>query len=370
MNQPQPITGIIIPPRKFPLFGLVLLAVWAGIMLYTTSGAAFFSVWAGLFFLGILMLAGSGTRTVTHQVLLRLFFGGVFCASIAYFLLMGLSLIGIGYSSPIRPLAVAIVDGALMLAPLFLLLRRVGVGILLLGATDLTLMAAACGTGYGFIEHAHIAHRMPSVHFLAWLPLSGIATTPRDGTWMLNTHGVLCGLAGATLGLGLLFSSKGKPALILGASGFVIAFLDHLFIGNLAHDWSGAIALVLAAIVGWGWLTLGLFIAVVICAIAVDAYIINKKTPERVRPLAGQGASFTKDRWDTQLEMRAVAFGAFQHGRRTGSAVTKLNKAIFAVVGSLVNRYKRLHPEFVVRGRAEDKDSRPAVEEAAPETHP
>lgn len=362
----------MVQPRKYPLVGLILLVVWAGIMLFTTGGAAFFSAWAAFFFIGVLMLAGSGTRTVTHRVLLQLFFGGMFCSAIAYLLLMGVSFIGIGYSNPIRPLAVAIVDGALMLAPLLFALRRAGIGILLLGATDLMLMGAACGTGYGFIEHAYVAHRMPSVHFMAWLPLSAIATTPRDGTWLLNSHGVLCGLAGATLGLGLLFSSKGKPAWILGASGFVIALLDHFFIGNLAHNWSDTIALGLATLVGWGWLTLGLFIAAVVCAISTDAYIVNKKTPERVRPLANQGAPFTKDRWDTRLEMRALAFAAFQHDNRAGSAVTKLNKAIFAVLGSLVSRYQRLHPEFVVQGRTGDTGRRPAVEEAAPtaETRP
>ncbi len=288
-------------------------------------------------FMGLLLLAGSGTRTVTHKALLALFFAGVFCATIAYLLLTAISFVGIGYSNPLRPLAVAIIDGALMLAPLLFVLRRAGAGIWMIGATDLMLMAAACGTGYGFVEHSYIAHRMPSVHWLAFMPMSGIANTPRDGTWLLNSHGLLCALSGATLGLGLLFSNKGKMAWILALSGFVIALLDHLFIGILAHNWDSPIGM----LVGNGWLTLGLFFIAAVCAIAVDAWIINKTMPARIKPLQTD--------WGSQLELRAVTFGLFQRETKIESAKKKLDRSILAVLQALVTRYKALHPEFVLR---------------------
>lgn len=349
MHKQEPRTGINIPPPKFRIIGIVLLVVWAAILLVTTGGAVIFSTWAAFMFIGLLMLAGSGTRTVSHKALLALFFAGVFCATIAYLVLTAISYIGIDYSSPLRPVAVAIIDGALMLAPLLFVLRRSGAGIWMVGATDLMLMAAACGTGYGFVEQSYIAHRMPSVQWLAYMPMSGIANTPRDGTWLLNSHGLLCALSGATLGLGLLFINHGKKAWILAVSGFVIAVLDHLFIGIVAHNWGSPIG----ALVGYGWLTLGLFFAAAVCAIAADAWIINKTMPDRIKPLQSD--------WGSQLELRAVTFGLFQRETKIESAKKKLDRSILAVMEALVTRYKALHPEFVVRRRSDDRPAEPTT---------
>jgi hypothetical protein len=246
----------------------------------------------------------------------------------------------------LRPLAVALIDITFMLAPLLLLLRRAGAALCLIGATDVLLMAAACGTGYGLVEHAFVIHRVPSVSWLWWMPLSGVAGTPRDAEWLINSHGVLAAIAGVTVGLAVLFRHRQKAAWVLGASGAAYCLADRLILGSLGHEAGNKFVQGLALMLGWGWLTLWLFFAAVALAVCVDAYVIYGKMPPRVKPLANQGSAYSRQWWLTQLEMRAVAFAAFHYGHDSGAARSGLAGPSLAVLSSLVKRYKKLHPDF------------------------
>jgi hypothetical protein len=328
------------------LLGTIGLVIWAGIIVLYAGAGAFVSLWHACFFLAALTLVGSATRTIGWRALALLFCWGAFTGSLALLLLQLVDFIGIRFDNPLRVLAVALIDEGFMLAPLLLLLWRSQAWWGLVGITDVLLMAAACGTGFGFVEHAFVIHRVPSVSWLWWMPLSGIATTPRDAVWLINGHGLLAGLAGATIGAGLLLRHKGKSALILAASGAAYGLIDRLVLGGLGHDAGSSLAQGLALMLGWGWLTLWLFFAAVALAVLMDAYVIYIKMPAKVKPLANQGAPFSSEWWATQLEMRALAFAGFRYAHGSGSGRSLLARRTVAVLSSLVKRYKKLHPEF------------------------
>ncbi|HEY9871402.1 MAG TPA: hypothetical protein V6D08_19750 [Candidatus Obscuribacterales bacterium] len=338
--------GPVILNKTLLLIGMLGLVLWAGIIVVHAGGGAFISFWHALLFLTALTIAGSATRTIGWPALTLMFCWGAFSGSLALLVLQLIDVIGMGFNSPLRVPAVALIDEAFMLAPLIWLLWRSRAWWGLLGVTDVLLMAAACGTGFGFVEHAFVIHRVPSVSWLWWMPLSGIATTPRDAVWLINSHGVLAALAGATIGAGLLLRHKGKPAWILAASGAAYGLVDRLILGNLGHDAGSPFGQGLAFMLGWGWLTLWLFFAGVALAVLVDAYIIYLRMPARVKPLGNQDSPFSGQWWSTQLEMRALAFAGFRYSHASAAGRSVLAGRALAVLSSLVKRYKKLHPEL------------------------
>ncbi len=331
------------------LTSAAIFAVWSVTLFLHAGFAAIIGVVHAVFFLGGLYIVGSATRTITWPALVTFFSLGITCGSIDTLLLQALSSIGINETNFLRSIFVAAFDEVLMLLPLLLFIWKRPSSLCLLGVTDILLIAAACATGFGFAERVFAIQNVPSLSWLPLMPFSGIQTTPRDGNWLINTHGVLGAIAGVSIGVSLLWRKFDRTiAFLIASVGVAYGFADHAIIGSLARDSSGFISNSLAFMIARGWITLYVFLLGVLAAVAFDSYIIYRKMPAKCKPLSNQGKSYSVDWWKTQLEMRSIAFSAFRYKCLSSpEARAALANPTLAVLSSLVKRYKRLHPESV-----------------------
>lgn len=330
---------------------LLSLAFWLLCVCFQSGIPALCSsLWASTVFLTSITVWASLTRTISLRWLLDCFAFGAFSGALALIAIQFFNFIGIGFNSPLRPFMVAVIDEFFLLIPVLFLMKKVRSGIFLAGVTDFLLIAAWSGAGFGFLERALLAQRVHAVEWLPFLPLAGIQHTGRDGSWLLNTHAILSCLAGVSIGLAVLCSSKRKKALLVATIGIALGFLDHLLIGNMGHDYGeGRLGTILASLVGYGWLTLFIFLLAVAVAIVIDLVLLKRYFPPRVAVLTEQGQAYSAAWLAAQIDKRRIAFASYHFHNHSDKIIKhEISALSFAVLDSLLKRYQMLHPEFKI----------------------
>jgi len=287
-------------------------ALWFGSMLVKTGTAGIVSIWTSFLFLGPLVAIGSATRTVTLRQLISLCFLGGF--------MMGAAVIVINAVMPTtitRNVMVPPLEETFKIAPVLFLLWRWRVGRLwTLAATDVLLLAAASGTGFGVVEDAYIRHRFGWPAHLDWLPI-----VQMTGGRVIAGHAIWTALAGATIGLALLFRSRRILALLLGVSGFALAIFDHVADNLGAYEGSrnpNTLASIMNRIGAHGYLVLYLFLVVALVVLAADLYVVSVALPDlpELKP-PSRWLGF-RAKWSFSLPKRAFAHAVFQYRQSTG----------------------------------------------------
>lgn len=280
--------------------------LWLGTMLVETGTSGIISSWTVLVYLGPLLAICSATRTVTFRHLISLFFIGGF--------MMGVALLVIDAVMPntsVRDFLVPPFEESCKIAPvLFLLWRWRKSRLWTLAVTDVLLMAAFCGAGFGIVEDAYIRHHMAWPNQLSWLPITAFSEGRMD-----SGHAIWTTLAGATIGLALLIRGRRRLAIALGASGFVISILDHIT-GNYAVG--SHIQLVfsfLNAITVSGYLALWMFFLGTLLAVAADLYIAHLALPNL--PELEMPKNF-QAKWMFVVQKRALAHAVFHYRHSSG----------------------------------------------------
>ena len=201
------------------------VVVWLGLMLFATGASGLVALWTAAAFFVPLVLIGSFTRTVSLRLLAWLILIGGFAMALAW---LGGALFSVFVKSPTAPLRALVIppmEEILKLAPvLFVVWRWRRSGTWTFGVTDLLLMGAASGLGFGIVEHAYVAHSR-----FGWPGQIGLAAdhgTPRDaadrGTRDLDRD------RRATVGLGLMLRHRPRLAILVGVSGIAWTTLDHI----------------------------------------------------------------------------------------------------------------------------------------------
>lgn len=295
---------LVIGNTRLPLRALVLIGgatLWLGTMLVRTGGDGFRALWAHALVLGILVAIGSLSRTISlGDVMIVLFVGG---ALMGVMYLLGVFLIEplLGFSRP-RDFVVPATEQALYLVPLVALLwMGRGGRTLSLGATDLLLLGAAVGVGFGVVEEAYLYTRASD--YIAWMPT--VFVGPER---LAASHALWAALGGATIGLGLLLRSRGPIWLAVAASGSLIAALDH--IANNYTKWSDDLSSLLDLLTLNGWLVVGLFLGVTVACVVADRYVYSLLPTEHRPTLVGNFGWL--ERWGFVLWSRAVSLAWFQ----------------------------------------------------------
>ena len=131
--------------------------------------------------------------------------------------------LGAAYSA--RAFVVPPIEELLKIAPVLFVLWRGRKSLTrTFGVTDVMLLAAASGAGFGMVEDAYIRHNSGWPAQLDWLPLTEIT-----GGRVIAGHAIWTTLAGVTLGFALLLKNRSKLAAVgLGASGLVWSVFDHI----------------------------------------------------------------------------------------------------------------------------------------------
>jgi len=208
-----------------------------------------------------------------------------------------------------------------------------------MGASDVLLLAAASGAGFGLVEDAFIQQ-----HFGVWHPVSWLPTTAILGTGLTIGHQSWTALAGVALGLALLWRPRVPLGYLLGASGFLWSMLDH-FRNNFSVDRSGFIVNFLNFITGHGWLSLYLVLFGAIAVVGSDLYAVRQMLVSRpqlklqgAKPPEGYGHGESYQwLWNFLVDRRALAYVLFRCQRASGP-----NKDKLALLATTLERRLRM----------------------------
>jgi RsiW-degrading membrane proteinase PrsW (M82 family) len=322
---------IQVGTRAIPLWLAATVAgaaTWLGIMLVDTGSEGLDALWTAAAYLAPLILAGSLSRTVSLRNLATVTLAGGFMLGVALLAIKGFEAFDDDPASTLRDFAVPLLEESLKLAPvlLFLWIGRHG-RTWTLGATDLLLLGAAAGAGFGLVEDAYIRDRFGWNDQVSWLPIAEI-----NGGRVIAGHALWTSLASLAIGYGLLLRCRGAIALAAALAGLAWSVFDHAA-NNYAAGHESSAAERLQSITGDGWLTIWAVVLGGIAAIAIDA-AIQRRTIRSVEALAPPGG-FTRETWAYRLAHRALAVGAFQHYRADGPAASGAERAIRELARSL-----------------------------------
>jgi RsiW-degrading membrane proteinase PrsW (M82 family) len=316
------------------------VAFWLGNMILHTGWYGIAELWASLSFIAELVLITSATRTITlGRVAVFYCWGGT---------VMGVMwLISAVFTSFVpepdavsRQFFVPFMEESLKIAPVaFLLWRGRRSRSWTMGASDIMLMAAASGGGFGLVEEAYYHFHNGATRALDWFPLTRI-----NGATLTVGHSTWSGLAGATLGLALLWRPRKPLNYLLAGSGLLWSILDHSH-HNYGVDRSGISVDLFNFVTGHGWLSLYFFVLAVIAVLVSDLIVKQRvlpplpvlKTPLAGLLSSGKGAMSI---WNFLLTKRALAFAAFHYKKEPPQVRSGQLDPILSV---LLQRLMRLH---------------------------
>jgi len=302
---------VAVSGRQLSIRGLIFwgsVAFWIGNTILHTGSAGITALWSSLLFLAEMVAITSATRTIRLDQLATFYAWGGVMMSVVWLVDYGFTILQPNGHAVSRNLFTPFWEESMKLAPvLFFLWRQRLARLWTMGASDILLLAAASGAGFGLVEDAYIQHHFGTWHAVSWSPTTAIL-----GTGLTVGHQIWTSLAGATLGLALLWRPRKPFVYLLGASGFLWSMLDH-FRNNISVGRSGFIIDFLNFIAGHGWMSLYFFWIALIVVLAADLNVIRRGLPPRPElktPVAGllsfsHGASST---WKFLLTKRALAF--------------------------------------------------------------
>ena len=351
--------GIRIPIRVWLFWGGVTF--WLGNMVLHTGSFGIAELWASLSFVTELVVITSATRTITlDRVAVFYCWGGT---------VMGVMwLISVVFTSFIpepdavsRQFFVPFMEESLKLAPVaFMLWRGRRSRSWTMGAGDVMLLAAATGGGFGLVEEAFYHYHLGPTRALDWFPLSRI-----NGATLTVGHASFTGLAGATLGLALLWRPRKPINYLLAGSGLFWSMVDHSH-HNYGVDRSGVSVDLFNFVTGHGWLSLYFFVIALILVLATDLNVILRSLPplsELKIPLASLLSSrkAALSVWNFILTKRSLAFASFHYKNEPPSVRSgQLDPILYALLQRLVELRNNSKPSVQGPLAAPPSDPYPA----------
>lgn len=277
--------------------GIGGVLLWLSILLVRTGGAGLQSMATTAQFLATILLLSAGTLSIGWRQLLSMFLAGGFMMGVLA--IVG-RVLGFANGGASVNLMVALIEEFAFLLPPFLLLwswRKWRIWSL--GATDIFLLFAACGAGFGMVETAYILSTRGLDQF-SWLPVVAMDGDRIRGYHIFNGHEIWASVAGQAIGLAWLLRSKGPLAWLVAAGGIAFGIADHFMLDNKSGD--------------IGLLLLLLFVGGAAAVLLFDAQIIYRNMPKHFwemmkRPLVSiEGIC-------SLLRLRALAFADYQLSR-------------------------------------------------------
>ncbi len=321
------------------------VAFWLGNMILHTGWYGIAELWASLSFITELVLITSATRTVTlNRVAVFYCWGGT---------VMGVMwLISAVFTSFVpepdavsRQFFVPFMEESLKIAPVaFMLWRGCRSRTWTMGASDIMLLAAASGGGFGLVEEAFYHFHLGPTRALDLFPLTRI-----NGATLTVGHASFTGLAGATLGLALLWRPRRPINYLLAGSGLFWSMVDHSH-HNYGVDRSGISVDLFNFVTGHGWLSFYFFVIALIVVLASDFYVIQRALPPLPvlkTPLAGllSSRNGAMSIWHFLLTKRALAFAAFHYKKEPPQVRSgQLDSILYVLVKRLVELQSRRRP--------------------------
>lgn len=331
-----------LSPRQV-LFAAGLL-ILLGTLLIATGVAGVAAIVTNLVVLGLLVMAGSGTRSLTEWRLILLVLAG--CVVVAPVVGLGFvyPLIDADPQSPQRAFVSALIEEGVKLLPLLALLWLWRRGQLsLLGATDVLLMGAAIGAGFGLVEDAYLRAASGWGETLPLLLSTEIVEVGGDGSSLRSGHLLWTALAAGTIGLWLALRRFGRIALAVAVSGYAWVVLDHAASnarGSVPVFGSEVAAAVFDAIRLDGYATPILLGVVLVAAVLLDLRVLltSPRVADLVAPRTDATPSGLLGAWRYVLDRRALAYAADHRRASAYDAQPAIDEAAAPLFRSLRDR--------------------------------
>lgn len=307
--------------------GVVGALLWLLVMVLQTGEHAFTALITNLLFVVPLVLLASLTRTVSLRLLVALFLTGAFLMGVMLVAGIFLAPLGSAASDLIGP----ILEEVLKLAPVaYLLWRWRGRRTWSLGATDVVIMAAVSGAGFGLVEDAHIRAKFGWPDQIDWLPVTEIIAGR-----VIPGHAIWTTIAGAGIGIALMIRHLRLPAIALALGAFAWVLADHVTNNMGTLEILGTVSIVL------------LFVGV-IAAIGIDLYALSRprpSVPEFATPAtSGSGIRPLAVRWSFISGRRALAYALWRFSRAPEAELDAPRRAVDAAARSLIERHRAETP--------------------------
>jgi RsiW-degrading membrane proteinase PrsW (M82 family) len=300
---------------------------WIINTLLQTGHAGLVALRSSVCFLVGMILITSATRTIRLSQMATFYCLGGAMMSVVWLVDYGFTILQPDGNAVSRKLFTPFLEESMKFAPVAVYLwRQRRSRVWSMGASDVLLLAAASGAGFGLVEDAFIQN-----HFGVWHPVSWLPTTAILGTGLTIGHQSWTALAGVTLGLALLWRPRVPLGYLLGASGFLWSMLDH-FRNNFSVGHSGFIVNFLNFITGHGWLSLYLLLFGAIAVVGSDVYAERRMLVSRPQ-LKLQGAKPPESYghgegykwlWRFLVDRRALAYVLFRCQHASGPTKDKL----------------------------------------------
>jgi len=317
------------------------VSFWIADMFFSTGSAGVAALWASLTFLAEIVLITSATRTINLARVAKLYCLGGAMASVMWVIASVFSIFEPSVDAVSRQFFVPFMEESLKLAPvLFILWRCCDSRRWSVGASDVLLMAAASGAGFGLVEEAFIRIHLGTPHALDWLPITRV-----NGATLTVGHGIWTGLCGLTLGLALLWRPRRPLNYLLAGSGILWSILDHSH-HNYGVDRRGLSVDLFNFITGHGWISLYFFLLGAIVVIGSDLYAVRGMLTSRPQlklqggkppGIHGQGDGL-KELWNFLVDRRALAYLVFRCQRSSSPTKEEMARAAAVLERRLLKR--------------------------------
>ena len=314
--------------------------VWLLAMLLVGGGEAITAIWTNALFLVPLVLVGSLVRTVRLRWIAIMVFAGGALMGLMY--LLAQLVAGLFEDGATRAVLVPLLEEGLKVLPVLAFLwigRRTYSWTL--GATDVLILAAASGVGFGVVEDAYIRAHAGWPAQIDWLPVTELI-----GGRLIVGHAIWAALAGATIGLALLLRTR-RPIVLpvaLGASGFLVSFIDHAA-NNYSNTRSDALGDLMNIVSQNGWTPLWLFFLASLGCLVADALIVYRRLPGQRRyptPPRAPGSRGLREAWGYVTDRRALAFARFRWQQARPRIIEEAARASAQLEWSLFMRQPQL----------------------------
>jgi RsiW-degrading membrane proteinase PrsW (M82 family) len=331
---------ITIAGRRIPIRLCIFcagVAFWLVNMIAHTGSAGLAELRASLYFVAEVIVITCATRTITLDRVAVLYCWGGTVMGVMWLISAVFTSFVPSPDAVSRQFFVPFMEESLKLAPIaYMLWRGRRSRSWSMGASDIMLMGVASGAGFGVVEEAYFHFHNGPTLALDWFPLTRI-----NGATLTVGHATWTGLAGATLGLALLWRPRRPIFQLLAAGGLFWSIADHSH-HNYGVDRTGFSVDLFNFVTGHGWLSLYFFVIAVILVLASDLNVTQRvlpPLPELKTPLAGL-LSFGRDAvsaWEFVLTKRALAFVCF-HYRQQPPAVRsdQLDPILYSLVERLM----------------------------------
>jgi RsiW-degrading membrane proteinase PrsW (M82 family) len=300
---------------------------WLGNMIVHTGSYGIAELWASLSFVIELVVITTATRTVTLDRVASLYCWGGAVMGVMWLIGSAFTFFIPDPNAVSRQFLIPFMEESLKLLPVVYMVWRGRSGrSWSMGASDLMLMGAASGGGFGLVEEAYFHLHYGPTRAIDWLQLTRI-----NGPTLTLGHSTWTALAGATLGLALLWQPRKPFNYLLGGSGLLWSIIDHSH-HNYGIDRTGISVDLFNFFTGHGWLSLYFFVLAAIAAVGGDFYAVRRMLASRPQlrlqagkpPEAyGQGKGF-KDLWAFLVDRRALAYVLLRSQRASGASREKL----------------------------------------------